>query len=327
MQTPWSNSFARAVSVVAKNLLPLLVAAGAWAADSQPPGMDYLSLQPLELGRAQDGVVSVGDRVELKAPGLPASVKSAEAADTSKPLKSEGFLVEVDAANQRIFAVPVKSGQLTLPPLLFKGEGDKPVARTLKLALEVTSAINPDDPKAKEPEPARPPVGLPFPLIVIILASVLGLALAALIAYFVVRYVRELKRRRALKPAGPPKTEDELALETLEKIAKKDDPANGKFKPHYFGVSETLKMYFGRRYDFDAQESTSRELLYLLERNALFGEELLGKVKELFEKLDMVKFTDHIPEREEARYVLEEARSLIVKTKRPPTVLQQGGAK
>ena len=92
----------------------------------------------------------------------------------------------------------------------------------------------------------------------------------------------------------------------------------GEFKAHYFGISEILKTYLGERYRVDAVESTTREMIAALEERRSIGDPQLDRLESIFSKLDLVKFTDHIPLPDEGLKLLQSARELVMMTRRPP---------
>jgi hypothetical protein len=89
-----------------------------------------------------------------------------------------------------------------------------------------------------------------------------------------------------------------------------------KFKAHYFGVSEILKCYVGARYGFDAPESTTGEMISVLIERKCLSDMSMGSLRSMFEKLDRVKFTDSIPEPDEATALLAQAKVFIRETRR-----------
>jgi len=112
-------------------------------------------------------------------------------------------------------------------------------------------------------------------------------------------------------------------LERLDGLFKKGFIEKRNFKPFYFAISETLKFYLAERFQFDAQESTTSELMTLLrERSNMPGlnEPIIGKIEKIFETLDPVKFANAIPSDDEARTVLREARDVVVTTRKQAEV-------
>lgn len=244
-------------------------------------------------------------------------------------LQQEGW--EMRTSTDGFIAIPLKPGKLTLPSLLvtYSRSGTSPTqsqafARTNPITLEVSSNLSvTNNPKAQEPAPLRGPLRVTFPQWALWLGIFLGILFLSLCIYLLYRWIRKQKKSELFSPPPvPPKPEDEVALLALESIEKQNLIQNGLYKKHYFGISEILKNYFGTRYDFDAPERTSGEILQHFENQIRLSLPLLLKIKELFDHMDLIKFTDTIPQEEEAKNTLQQARQLIQQTKRPaPTLL------
>lgn len=222
---------------------------------------------------------------------------------------------------------PLKAGNLSIPSLGIVDASGKFVARTNPIQIEVVSAIPKDDPKPKESEPLKPPLSLGFPVATLIALGVLVLALFAGGVFAIVGWIQK-RKSEITKPVEPLRSEDERALIALVHLEKKGYLKAGQFKPHYFGVSEILKRYMGERYGFEAAESTTEELLSALREEAqgkgLISSEALELLTSMFERLDRVKFTDHIPVAFEGVELLEEAKKVVMMTRRPPPVVATG---
>jgi hypothetical protein len=216
-------------------------------------------------------------------------------------------------------AVPLKPGKVLLPSLLLKDRAGKVVAKTRPLAFEIESAIKKDDPKPQELEESLPPVSLEFPWWVIMLMGIFGLTLFSGIAYGIYKFVQ----RR--KPAAPAIAkvqlpEDQVAMTQFLELERQSFLMRGDFKTHYFRVSEILKTYVGARFQFDALESTTQEIIRHFEDQKVVSDTLIDRFESLFEKLDRVKFTDHQPRPEESQGLIEEAREFVRQTRRPPLI-------
>ena len=218
-------------------------------------------------------------------------------------------------------AVPIKPGQLTLPSLaIVDRKSGKSVARTNPFKVTVESAIRKDDPQPQTPAGLRPPADLVFPWWVLVLLGALALAVVAGIIYGLYRWSRKnrvpAETKELPKPLLP---EDEEALNALTDLEKGGALTRGDFKNHYFRVSEVLKRYIGRRYDFDAPESTTAELLMQLDQ--IWGRsnpDWRAQVRELFLRMDVVKFTDYLPTPDDASKIIPEARKFILSSRRRP---------
>jgi hypothetical protein len=303
-----------------------LLLAPAFADEAPAPDVHTPDVHTIEAFRvpntqASPGPDKVGDVVTFKVPGLQGEEFKFSASE-GNPV-DQGWQFQEEAkpdGNVPSYAIVLmKGGKVHVPPILVTGADGKPIAKTNPVDLDVVSAIRPDDPKPKEPEEARPPVALQFPWLILALAGLVALILAAALTFALSRWLGKGSKTKALpqKPAPPPRPEDEIALEELERLSKQELPRLGKFKPHYFGISEILKEYIGGRYRFDAAESTSRELCQVLGREKGVGDDVLREVEELFAKLDFVKFTDHVPETQEGSELLERAKKLVLVTRRP----------
>ncbi|HCM41405.1 MAG: hypothetical protein A2Z97_11065 [Bdellovibrionales bacterium GWB1_52_6] len=274
----------------------------------------------VEIFRAPEAL-RVGDSLVLKIPGIsPGEVTL----DPLPELQEQGWLLtslSKQEENQKEFrfeAAPLKPGTLILPSLPLRDQAGKAFARTNPFSLQIASSIKPEDQKPSEPAPLRPPLLLNFPVWVAF-AGVLLLIALVVGAIFAFRKLRKKQLTPArVAPIKPVLPEDEEALAALKALETGGPLSRGHFKAHYFGLSEILKAYLGRRYRFDALESTSREILLALEKRQRLSEAALDRLEILFEKLDLVKFTDHIPIPSEGIDLLREARELVLTTRRPP---------
>ncbi len=268
----------------------------------------------------------VGDEIVLQVPQLSIPQGSSgplkvDLPPGTPPLNDEGFEIfsKTDGPELKLIVVPIKAGNLTLPSLAIQDSTGKSFARTNPFRVEVKSAIRPDDPKPQEPAELRPPAELAFPWWAVGLMVAGALLVLGGLLYALYRWN---KNRRAVpvKVVEPPKPEDEEALSALAQLEKSGALERGEFKKHYFSVSEILKTYIGRRYGFDAPECTTRELLDNLRqawaREFAGDEKRLTALAELFEQLDRVKFTDHIPASVESQGVVGIAREFVRVTRR-----------
>lgn len=269
-----------------------------------------------------EGIV-VGDRVKLKVSAW--SGESAGVTVTAPPgisLMSDHGWELLEPAGLSFTAVPVKAGTTVIPSLLVKDADGRPIARTNPLTVEVSSAIKGGD---AQPVELKPPVSLPFPWWAVVVLAVFALSLIAALVYALVRWSRRAgKIEPVTAPAAPPPPEDEIALLALAELEKQGLSREGNHKAHYFKASEILKSYVGARYGFDATESTTSELLSEMERNRRVTDEQMDRIEALFERLDRVKFSDHVPAPDDSLSLVGDIRQWVVATRRPRVAESEG---
>ena len=298
-------------------------------------GVQFLKLPAFDLDRIGDvnAKLKVGDCVLLKVNGfnqsgdylLDAPVYQTKDKPSESLFDLGWALQEVPAAEKvnsefRFKACAIASGNRSLPVMGIykKGETvDQSVARTQPWNVLVEAAVG----GQQEPVPMRPPIHLSFPII---------LGVAGLIALLAIGYglfwsykkwsSKKPKVAAALVPVEPPKSEDELALAALDELEAKSPLSQGKFKPHYFKLSEIAKVYVAARFGVDAVESTSSEMIKLLRSGGEPSDAHIQQLQQIFEKLDLVKFTDHLPIPTEGYDLLKEIRQWVIQTRRLPRI-------
>lgn len=228
-------------------------------------------------------------------------------------------------SNNPLFTIVlVKPGKVTLPSLVIQeSDSGESIGRTNPLTLDVESAIAPNDPQPDQLEKNEPPIGLAFPKRVMIITSLFVLLLLGGLVLGIILWKKRKSPGKKEVPV-PVLPEDELALQELDKLLQANLMGEGRLKAHYFGISDIIKAYLGARYQFNALESTTQEVLDSLkrtqERTQLLSEDgVVDELRYLFEKLDLVKFTDSIPTIEEPSQLIQEARAFVKKTRRQPS--------
>lgn len=233
----------------------------------------------------------------------------------------------------RLSIVLTRPGDLKIPSLVLVDPSGKAVARTNPWSLpggaQVASVLDPQDPKAQEPVPAIPPLHLRFPIWLAVVLVVLALGAIAGAVYAAILWNRRRPKKVEPEKKEIPLPEDEAALKALSELEKTPHLRRGEYKKFYFALSEILKAYLGARYRFDAPESTSREIIAVLEERKSVSDGVLDRLETLLQLLDRVKFTDHAPEQGEPERLLAESRELVLGTRRPPrpAETEQGGTR
>lgn len=256
--------------------------------------------------------LQVGDvlRAHLSMPPGSDSMPAVLQVDTEKKDQQgikAGFLIrsQPDASGNFVIAV-VKSGEVQIPALLVKDESGKILARTEAMTLSVQSAKKDD--QDNEPVPARGLVSIKFPVLWATGASLGFLLLLALLVWW-----WKARKNRAVVPLPvqqPLLSALDQALRDLDALEAKKLPDHGHHKLHYFSVSDILKEFISRRFQINAVESTTSEMLTAL-RSERVHDGWCADLQLLFQALDWFKFTDHIPTSSQASEALTQAREWI----------------
>lgn len=139
----------------------------------------------------------------------------------------------------------------------------------------------------------------------------LGLGIAGLIAlglWLLVKYAG--KRSEAIEKREPAHI---VALRKLDRFRGNTMWIPEKQKAFYSGITDTLREYIGRRYDFGAMEMTTAEIMQQL-KDVEADQELKDGLKELFERADFVKFAKFIASDEDNAAALPMAVRFVTST-------------
>ena len=146
-----------------------------------------------------------------------------------------------------------------------------------------------------------PPVDYSFvPAWAIFLASFVGLCLIGLIVWL-------FKRRK--KPALPPKTPRDVALEELDLIANEIETAN----PYQFSirVSDILRRYVTHQYGLPLTRQTSIEFLTALAKTKSFSANEKFLLEDFLNRCDLIKFARYDATPADSRLLVEEASRFV----------------
>jgi hypothetical protein len=219
----------------------------------------------------------------------------------------------------------LKPGESEIPPLTLTAKASpdrdttlltQPIRVVVRSNLEPTestsdsaqTALAADKPPFDAPRDWRP-IGIAF-------AAVL---LGALAGYYLVRRLRQLRRRPAAlpPPISLPKRKLrpawEIALEELDRIARERYVDHGKIKLQYVEVTTALRRYLEDRYGIPALESTTDELRPRLQEISL-GPDGAPRVLAILKEADLVKFAKAHPEPDAARALENRAREIVLQT-------------
>jgi hypothetical protein len=199
-----------------------------------------------------------------------------------------------------------KPGTLTLPPVIFlvqTGERtDTLTSDSVKVAIASTLS-----PKTEDINEIKPPFGFPNHWLWLIPASAALLALASYLGWTL---YKKLRRARELALAPLPAWDE--ALLALDTLPYQSWLAGGQVKQYYYALSEILKRYIERRYEFNAAEQTSTEIIAEMKRlKTPFREEFVNFIR----RADLVKYAKHQPTAEEQLAAIETVRGMVLRSR------------
>ncbi len=123
------------------------------------------------------------------------------------------------------------------------------------------------------------------------------------------------------KPVEP---EDVEAIRLLHRLKDDNLTGKGEIKEYYFRLSQIIKKYIGRRYDYNALESTTEETSCRLNRlNVELS--VIRDIIELLNECDLVKFAKYKPEEKNFQSIYDMAFSIIERTRQQEEIEEQGG--
>lgn len=153
-------------------------------------------------------------------------------------------------------------------------------------------------------------------VVIIVLLSLAAIG-GGVWAYF--KYFRK-KFRKGAEDDGKPvdmRPAHVIAMEQLETLRQEKLWQDGFFKQYYSRLTEIVKWYVSKRYDINATEQTTDELLNELRLNTKIevSKESVEDLKDLLQLADLVKFAKWNPLPEENDRAFEQGKEFVQMTK------------
>ncbi|CDN30259.1 hypothetical protein BN938_0153 [Mucinivorans hirudinis] len=206
-------------------------------------------------------------------------------------------------------------------PIVVEGRGMNDTVRSAGMMQLVVQTFDIDTTKMQIAD-IKQPLGTPITWAEIkdvVLWSLAGALLLAVVIYFVIRFVKSRRREVTAKLNEPPHI---TAIRELMKVHSEKLPQAGKYKEYYSRVTDTLRTYIESRYEIGAMEMTTPEIIASLDE--VNDDKLINKLRELFSLADLVKFAKWTPTIEEceegyqtAYYYVEQTKIIIVNPETP----------
>ncbi|HPW76535.1 MAG: hypothetical protein BWY44_00843 [Candidatus Omnitrophica bacterium ADurb.Bin292] len=212
-------------------------------------------------------------------------------------------------------------GEYVLDPVVIRyrkmGESEEKTVQTNKLYLYVRSVAGDIPQEDIRDVKDVVPFVFRYSKIIIFVLVLAGLALG----YWAYRQLR--KRFLSTESSSAPRlTPEEEALQNLVELFESDLLRKGLVKIYYLRLSEILKVYFERRYQILAVESTTAEILRDLPGRS-FTPEMVEKIKYVLEMADLAKFAKGIPTATEVLQINRDAEAIVRFYVPPPPVPEE----
>lgn len=180
-----------------------------------------------------------------------------------------------------------------------------PLKITIKSLLADTTAVD-----TVKPRPLKGQVSLARSHTTLYIFIAALAVLAGTVAYVIIRR-RRAKAEEAFVDLRPPW---EIAYADLALLKEQNLPEKGELKLFYFQLTEIMRKYLGRKFEFNAIDLTTSEI-----DDALNGlpvpEDIHHELTAFMEQADLVKFAKYIPAPDQPEKDWSSAYALVEKTK------------
>lgn len=213
---------------------------------------------------------------------------------------------DYDQSTYRLSVAGFKPGRHAVPAFRFLVQsGTKVDTLTTKPDSITIASVLPDSTKDINGLAAAET----FPNLLLWLIPAAALLLATLV-YVGRRLYRRFKRLHDEAAAPLPPWEEALAA--LDAMPWREWLDAGQAKRYSYTLSQILKRYIERRFEFHAAEQTTTELLASMRAHKT---PMRDEVTRFFARLDLVKYAKSIPPVDEAESAIAEVREFVIKTK------------
>ena len=205
----------------------------------------------------------------------------------------------------------------SLPYFIQKTDSTQDSLGTQPLFLRVGSVISTDTANLKELKPQQ----VTGKISLLPLYILLGIVAIILAIYFGRRLI---KAKTVIKKEPPPKPAYDEAIEALADLESKAYISKGMIREYAFELSEILKRYIERRFETNAAELTTEEMIDWIANSPLAAPQRTS-LDWFFNTTDPVKFAKWVPDNATLYKLLSDVRDFIEITKPSLSMTTQPG--
>lgn len=199
-------------------------------------------------------------------------------------------------------------GDYQTPPLniqISDSQGTLFTATAASVMITVESVLVEGDDALRD---LKPQAKLPRPVAWPLVAAAL-LLLSALSGGVFLFYRRHVQRR----PVTDTRSPRQVALDELEAIGASSWGNTGERKLYYGAITDSLRRYIQQCYGIITMDRTTEELRRLIHESEMSDANAVA-FNQLFVEADLVKFAEFSPSEDASARMLEQARSLVIRT-------------
>ncbi|MEI8135843.1 MAG: hypothetical protein WCH21_00790, partial [Bacteroidota bacterium] len=251
---------------------------------------------------------SIGDTITGKV-----EVISISQIDTTIPDKNNPNIFQ---QHQQILVSAYDSGYFAIPGFKFIVNDDttRPFF-TQTLLLEVHTV--PTDTSATKLKDIKPPFEEKFnwKWYLDYIYWGIGILIFILAVILITVYFTKRNKNVFVEPEKPKIPAHITALASLEKIKHEQVWKEGNVKEYYSSISDTLRLYIEERFNVNALESTTDEIMKAF-RTQVVDKQSKEKLEQALTLSDLVKFAKLTPIEDEHKFTLQNAFDFVNGTKR-----------
>lgn len=228
-------------------------------------------------------------------------------ADTTK--KDNNWLIR-----KSYLVTSFDSGTHVVPPQPFILSGDQRNDTLKSNAVFLKVNTLPVD-TAKEIMDIKPVMNTPFSIMEIIWELLIGLGILVFLALLIWIFLRIRKKKPLFASVKPKEPAHIIALRDLNALQNEKLWQSGRIKEYYTRITDILRVYLFNRFEINALEMTSDEILEAMNPELNMDNELKATFTKLLQLADLVKFAKAEPLPDEHEISMLSAYMLVNRTK------------
>jgi len=198
--------------------------------------------------------------------------------------------------SQQLVITSFDSGYFEIPPANFKYKynNDTTIFETSSNLIFLQVYV-PEVDTSQAFMPIAGPITEPYTFKELLPWILSGLGVAILIGIFIFYLIKRKKKQPLFKSKPKPIIPAHIvAVKKLEELRLAKVWQSGRLKKYYTELTDIIREYMLNRYDFDAPEMTSYEIVTKL-RELNINKEVTSKLENVMHLSDMVKFAKAVP--------------------------------